>query len=282
MPNCDEHCADSIKKYCRALSLIMRNNKKKHFFIDACAGSGIVQQYDGTTILDGSPRIFAKTREKVEEAIRDKSKKPEVECKFIENNTKTYNILQRELQDYNSFCECISGDCNFILDKILSEAKGAFTFIYIDPFGLGEPTIKYETVQKVLERGFTELFIHFSWQGVSRTAGLLNNIDHHDEKIRKTARSSVNSLDSYLSPQWQEIQRNAKSKYDRRKRFVTLYENNLKQYYPGVKYVEIPIGSNNPHYYLFFTTRNKTGYKIMDGIIKNMRLKGSRSIDQYQ
>jgi len=270
-----------LEKYCYPLSLIMRNQGFKHNFIDACAGSGIVQEHTGKDTLDGSPLIFAKTKDIVQERIKNKSKQPHIQCKFIEFNKKAFNILQRELEPYDDFCDLYHGDCNDTLPKILDDVDRTFSFIYIDPFGLGEPVIKYETIQQVLGRGFTELFIHFSWQGVSRTAGLLSNIDHYDEKKKKIARSAVKTLDSYLTPQWQEIQEKAKSSYERRKRFVTLYESNLKQYYPEVKYVEIPMGSNNPYYYLFFTTRNKTGYKIMAGIIDNLRRKGSKSLYSY-
>jgi three-Cys-motif partner protein len=147
---------------------------------------------------------------------------------------------------------------------------------------LGDPVIKYETIEQVLKRGFTELFIHFSWQGVSRVAGLLKNIDHYNVHLRNTARSAVQTLNAYLTPEWQEIQKNVKSHSERRKRFVSLYESKLKQYYPGVKYVEIPIGSRNPDYYLFFTTRHSVGYRIMDEIIEKMRRKGVEPLDKFR
>jgi len=78
----------------------------------------------------------------------------------------TYKILERSTTPHQNFVECTCGDMNQELDKILDVIPGAFTFVYIDPFGLGNPVILYETVERVLKREFTEFFIHFSWEGL--------------------------------------------------------------------------------------------------------------------
>lgn len=270
-----------LREYCYPLSLIMRNQGFEHCFLDVCAGSGVVQAQDSNKLIDGSPLIMAKTREVVENKIRDKSKEPSVKCVFIEQDAKIFQILEESTKSYQDFVTCINDDCNVALPRVLDEISEAFGFAYIDPFGVGEPVIRHETVKQVLERDFTELFIHFSWEGVSRMAGELKNIDHPDPMIRKAARSNVASLDLYLTDGWQEVEKRNLQPYYRKKEYLGLYEAVLKKHYPNIEYIEIPIGSKNPIYYLFFSTRNPTGHKIMKGILDKMRRRGSRSLEEF-
>lgn len=269
-----------LREYCYPLSLIMRNNGFEHYFIDACAGSGIVQKKGSVEIVDGSPLIMAKTKEIVEEKIQDKTKEHSVKCKFIECNPKTFKILEESVSKYSDFVECIRGDCNEELDKILNDIPRAFTFIYVDPFGLGSPVIKHDTVQKILQRGFTELFMHWSWEGISRVAGELKNIDHPDEKTKELARQHCKTLDSYMGTEWREIWQTTPSQ-SRKRTILESCISKLKEHFENIQYVEIPVGNKNPDYYLIFTTRNKTGAKIMDYIIKKLMRKGSRSLQRF-
>lgn len=270
-----------MKGYCHPLSLIMRNQGFEHYFIDACAGSGVVQSRRTNELVDGSPLIMAKTRNWVENRIKDKTREPSVQCIFIENDANTFAHLERATTPYSHFIECIPGDANQQLDQVLNKISRAFAFVYIDPFGLGQPVIQYETVERVLERDFTELFIHFSWMGVSRMAGQLNNIDHPNQAMRKKALGNVKTLDLYLTKKWREIERQNLLPARRRKAYLELYESILKQYYERVEHVEIPIKSRNPVYYLFFTTRNKTGYGIMKDIIGKRRRRGAQPLDRF-
>lgn len=269
-----------LSEYCIPLSLILRNNNITHHFIDACAGSGYVQDYLTDSIIDGSPLIMAKTREAVQERIVDKTKSKQVQCHFIECYEKTYNVLCDSLSDFPEV-RCYHGDTNAILPEIMESCSRTFAFVYIDPFGLGDPPIRYQTIEKVLERPRTEMFIHYSWEGVSRMAGQLKNIDHPDKLIRQTAQSTVESLDKFMTNQWQEIEARNLRPNQRRRAYLDLYERILKEYYDGVQYIEIPIGSNNPSYYLFFTTRNDTGHKIMGQILGKAKRKGSQSLDKW-
>lgn len=270
-----------LESYCHPLSLIMRNQGFQHYFIDACAGSGVVQDWKTNKLIDGSPMVMAKTREWVENKIKNKTKEPSVRCKFIEINPETYKILKRSTTPYQDFAECIPGDMNRELDKILGVIPGAFTFVYIDPFGLGDPVIRYETVERVLKRKFTELFIHFSWEGLSRAAGQLQNIDHPDETERKKARSTVETINSYMQgTEWQDVWKRTPS-WLRRKAIVNLYISGLKAYYDFPEPIEMPVGSKKPIYYLIFTTRNETGRKIVKDIIGTMRRKGVEPLERW-
>ena len=256
----------------------MRRWGYRHCFLDACAGSGVVQKWNADGLGDGSPLIMAKTRGVVEERIRDKGKEPSVECRFIEYSPKTFEILKKTLEPYRSFARCVQGDCNEELDGILDEFSDSFVLVYIDPFGLGDPVIGHETLEKVLKRPFTELFIHFSWEGVLRTAGQLKNINHHDSETRKRAQSTVETLDLYLGAGWRGLWLD---RANRKKHIFELYISNLRRFYENITYVEIPFGSRNPLYYLVFTSRNETGAKIMEDIINTRRRKGTKSLDDF-
>ena len=270
-----------LEGYCHPLSLIMRNQGFEHYFIDACAGSGVVQSCEKDCTIDGSPLKMAKTRDWVEKRIKDKTREPSVQCKFIEVDPKTFKLLKASMTSFSHFVECIHGDCNSELSRVLDRIPNAFTFVYIDPFGLGDPVIRYETVERVLERGFTELFIQFSWEGVSRSAGLLKNIDHPDETIRKRARSTIKTMNSFMrGTEWQEIWKRTPS-WQRRKAILNLYLSGLRAHYKHIECTEIPVMSKQPEYYLIFTTRKPTGRNIMKDIIQAKRRMGSATLEKW-
>jgi len=276
-----------LEEYCHPLSLIMRNQNFDHYFIDACAGSGIVQANQKDTLLDGSPLLMAKTREWVEDKIKDKSKSKHVQSIFIEINKKTHSLLTQTVGRYPG-CDVFFGDCNIllpsILDRVESESWRPFCFIYIDPFGLGAPVIRMETLKRVLERGFTELFIHLDMNAIIRSAGWLRHLDSPDESLKKKAQSFCDTLglvlgedkiDEYCS-NWFKWRRGT-----RERRSLEYYLSGLEGYYPYIEHVGIPAGSREPVYYLVFTTRNKTGHRIMKGIMDKARRRGSEDLSKW-
>ncbi len=276
-----------LADYLPALSLIMRNQGYEHYLIDACAGSGIVRLNESSRIIDGSPLIMAKAREVVQTRIKDKTKEHQAKCIFIEFHSKTFDLLKTTIAPFSSYCRCVPGDCNQELDTELEGItsdlmpKNHFAFVYMDPFGLGAPTIQQSTLERVLTRKFTELFVHFSWEGVSRVAGSLRNLDAQNETLRKTATSQCQTLDSYLTPAWREIEVKNMRPDERRSAFVNLYRTTLQEYYPRVDQVEIPTGAKDPHYYLFFATRNEAGEEIMRNIITKARRRGAASLQGF-
>jgi len=186
-----------LEEYCHPFSLIMRSRQINHYFIDACAGSGRIQAYNKAEYLVGSPLIMAKTKDWVQEKIRDKSKSKHVNCIFIEINPKAFNLLEKCTCEFSG-CERILGDCNQMLPKVLDRLDGEkrkpFAFIYVDPFGLGDPPIMMDTLRRVLERDYTELFIQLSVDGLIRTSGWLKYLDSQDLQKRKKAKSYFNTL----------------------------------------------------------------------------------------
>ena len=277
-----------LRGYLPPLSLIMRNQGYEHYFIDACAGSGMVYDYDGRKMIEGSPIIMAQTREAVENTIKDKTKTHHVKCICIEVEDKTYEHLRKNVSPFSGFVRTIKGDCNEKLDEVLDQissdvkAKNHFAFVYIDPFGFGKPTIQRKTVERILQRQFTELLVHFTWEGVSRLSGYTKRVDDPDPRVAQTARAFVKDLDIYLGDGWKAIEEKKLSPGRRRDEYVQLYFSNLKQHYPLSTYTEIPAGSRNPNYYLFFATRNRRGYQIMDRVISKVKLKGSEPLDEFQ
>jgi len=278
---------DILRDYCHPLSLIMRNRNLDHYFIDACAGSGRVQAYHSTDYIDGSPVIMAKTRESVENTIKDKTKSKHVNCIFMEVNPKTYQLLNQAVQTYPN-CELILGDCNRLLpdalDRIESEIWTPFCFIYIDPFGLGDPPISMRTLERIVERGYTELLLHLNIDALIRTAGWLRHLDSPDERRKKQAESYRDTLRIVLGDRrieefcvnWSRWPRGMKEA-----RSLKYYLSGLEGYYPHIEHIGIPIGSDRPVYYLVFTTRNPKGHKIMDGIMQKARRRGAESLDRW-
>lgn len=277
-----------LRGYLPQLSLIMRNQGYQHYFIDACAGSGSVMDLEKGVIIDGSPLIMANTRKIVQEKIRDKTTQQQVKCVYIEYDEKTFAHLKKATNPYSDFTECIREDCNAaldsLLDRISSEKKSEnhFAFVYIDPFGLGKPTIQEKTLLRVLERPFTELLVHFSWEGVSRLTGYTKNVDDPSQRVSSTARAYVDSLNSYLGDGWQDIERQNLSPVRRRNAYIELYVSRLREHYPLTTHTEIPMGNQNPNYYLIFATRNGRGFKIMRNVIMSTRLKGAQPLEAYQ
>ena len=276
------HKYEVLGKYCHPLSLIMRNHGIPHYFVDACAGSGIVQGWDDKP-ADGSPLIMAKTREHVDGKIKDKGRDEESKCVFIEYDHKTFAALVKNTEPYQSYCTRIRGDANEVLPvQLATVVKDAFALIYIDPFGMGDPVIKFETVKQVLERKRTELFIHFSLEAVERSAGMLQHVDSDDSTLRAKARGSVNTLDLYMNGQeWRDVWTRSRSPSERRRELMDLYLTSLQRYYPHVQHMAIPIGEDNPETYLVFTTRNETGSKIMSNIMDKARRDGAESIARW-
>lgn len=276
-----------LEEYCHQLGLIMRNRNLDHYFIDACAGSGVVQDISTPRYLDGSPLVMAKTKDWVENRIRDKTKPKHVNCVFIEVNPKTFELLERNTSQFSN-CRRLRGDCNKVLPKLLDEIESnhwtPFSFIYIDPFGLGDPPIQMETLKRILERNYTELFLQLTIDGLIRVAGHLRYLDSSDPDKRKKAKTYCKTLSLVIGndrieefckkwPSWREGEREKKA--------LEYYISGLCGYYQHIECVEIPVGSKRPVYYLIYTTRKDVGKKIMKNIIDALRRQGALPLEEY-
>jgi len=266
----------------------MRNNDIDHYFIDTCAGSGKVQAYGRDEYIDGSPLIMLKTRDWVQEKIKDKNKPKHAKCILIEVNEKTYKLLEKWTEGFLSREKVVRGDCNKelpnVLDEIESESRKPFALIYIDPFGLGDPPIEMEMLKRVLERDYTELFLQLDVDGIARVVGVLEGQDNIDSNESAKSKSYEKTLRIFfgdegferLHSEWPKLR-----KGEREQKILEYYISGIKGYFPRIKHIEIPIGSRRPSYYLIFTTRNKTGEKIMGDIIEKTRKRKFGSLDEY-
>lgn len=254
-----------LGQYLYPLSQIIGKEGRTHYFIDGCAGSGYVL-IEGRR-YEGSPVIMAKTRAK--------AKRPSLRCVFIENNKMTFERLKEATEPFSEFCECVFGDFNEEIDRVLDNVSGYFAFILIDPFGFGDPIIKREVVERIMERPNTEILMNYSWEGVSRCAGQLAR-----ESYDPTSRSTCTTLDLFHTTKWREVEKKQLSAEDRRRAYLDLYIEGWKRYYEHVEYIEIPPMSKNPEYYLIFTTRHPLGRKIVSEIIGTARRRGSRPLTE--
>jgi len=171
-----------------------------------------------------------------------------------------------------------------ILDRLDSERRKSFAFIYVDPFGLGDPPVIMETLRRVLERDYTELFIQLTVDGLIRVSGWLPHRYSQDEAKRKKAESFCNTLrliigddriDEFCKEweRWREGEKETKA--------LQYYISGLTKYFLHVEYVGIPLDSARPVYYLVYTTRNDTGRRIMQGIITKAKRRGSETLERF-
>lgn len=141
-----------------------------------------------------------------------------------------------------------------------------------------------ETLKSILERDYTELFLHLNMDAYIRSAGNLINLDSHDELKGKLAQSHYETLSLVLGndqiddfcQKWSRWPRGMKER-----RCLDYYLQGLGRYFSHIQHIEIPIGSTSPVYYLAFTTRNKTGNRIMEGIMQTARRKGAESLKKW-
>jgi len=250
-----------LNDYLPALSTIVGKRGWPHWFIDACAGSGKVQI--DNDLVDGSPLIMAKVREKVQ--------RPSLRCIFIERHEKTYDSLIEAIRPYSEFSECIHGDCNEKLFEKLGEIPDRhFAFIFLDPFGLGDPIIKRETVTKLMERPSTEILMTLSWKGISQVGGYAFKRYDFDER----ARAMAETLDTFFGGRegWWGIESSYyPHPYQKRRVYLELYKQELQRHYDYVEDIEVPPGSSNPVYYLIFTTRHPKGQEIIQYTLAKWR-----------
>lgn len=165
--NCGRQCATTLEDpVCPGCGIRLATwaTRKKHeylrevcseneyeVFIDACAGSGMLQYPDGS-IKKGSPLIL-------EEFVKDKGK---LIC--VEINKKTYGILS----NYVSNAIIINDDCNkVILNYVDAETP---TLVFIDPNGYGVPPIDRYLVLDLSAAPNTDLLIQYSWR-IAREMG---------------------------------------------------------------------------------------------------------------
>ena len=149
------------------------NTNNYDILIDACAGSGKVQLYDGE-IVPGSPLIF-------EEIARKKT--PPAGRVFIEAEPKTFKLLKMFCE--GSDAQFICGDCNENIPKF-TDGK-VRTLVFIDPFGWGVPAINRDMIVNTSQVPNTDVLINFTYRIAREMGYVRKNLNSHIERNRKTA-----------------------------------------------------------------------------------------------
>lgn len=106
----------------------------------------------------------------------------------------------------------------------------------------------------------------------------------HLERISydPVSQSVVETLDLFHG-EWRNLERRKfSSAKEKSKAFVELYIKEWREHYPYINYIEIPLRSKNPIYYLIFTTRNKIGNKIQTEIIEKERRMGMVPLTEWE
>lgn len=152
-------------------------------FIDACAGSGKVQLYDGK-IIDGSLLLM-------EEIAKQKNHPSHVIA--IECEKKTFELLEKFTSGSNT--QLIFGDCN---DHLLKLANGTLrTLVFIDPFGWGVPAIDRKKLIKLSQTPNTDLLFNFAYR-ISRNMGYVKkNLDSKKQSNKLTSHTWKKHLDTF-------------------------------------------------------------------------------------
>ena len=240
---------------CRCgLTLTSRETVQKHqtlekicssnpygLLIDACAGSGIIEDPYEEGLRDGSPLIMARVAKK---------KSPPARCIFIESSRQTYWLLWRNTVQHRDISKPILGDCNELLQRLVEESD-APVFIYIDPFGYGNPPIDREVVVKISQNPRVDLLISFMWR-ITRQMGYVREyIDSDNYTLRRRAESYRRSLAVYWGSleclRWPSM-----STWQ----YAERYAHPLRKY-NTVEIIGIPPQSRSPSYLLILATKFK-------------------------
>lgn len=251
-----------IEKYFyKCASRLHRSNKwKRIVFIDACAGSGKVNNHTSKSLVDGSPIAVAKACEKFKK--NHKSATINLRCIFIEKNIKTYQTLKENTKKY-PFCKAIHGDSNNVLNNLLLNLKRSFVVVFIDPYGVTD--IDLESIpEKIKENEYSELLIHFSWQAFSRNSGL--NPEEYPENYKAVCKIIPNFVQMVSGKEWESLTPRERAIW-----CLDEYTKKLKKIYPYMDYIKIPLHNRQAYYYLIFSSKHPLGEQVMQEVVEEVK-----------
>lgn len=229
---------ETLEKH-RVLEIICSSNPY-NILIDACAGSGLIEDPRGGCLMEGSPlRLIRAARKKV----------PSGRCIFIESSRRTYRHLCNAVEQHRDISKPILGDCNEMLPRLINENTSSSIFAYIDPFGYGNPPIDKQIVEKISENPRVDLLISFMWR-ITRQMGFVREyINSDNPTLKSRADSFQHSLNVYWgSSEWFRWSSMTSWEYAER------YASPLRKH-SQVEIVGIPPQSRNPSYVLIFATK---------------------------
>lgn len=260
-----------LKDYLWAWIKILGKRRPLLYYIDGFAGPGQYKEKQTEEIKSGSPVIAIKTY------IDHKEKGEQYELRFINVEKKRSNW--QELEDSTIefkdrvYVKNILGEFLDNIDDILKEIRDQFAFFFIDPFGISG--IEFAELERIFKRRGTEILINFSYDGLQRCIGQLENLNHYDERRRRKAVKTVERVCRMLNTTKEELEQIVTlSEVPRRKESSLLkkYVENLRHYktlvYP--KPINYP-GRKRTFYYLIFMTENIIALKIIKDVMKKAK-----------
>jgi len=138
-----------IKKYLEAYSNILRSTFPEYYFIDAFASSGFCKKRKTRELIYGSPLIALNIQP------------PFTKYFFIELNKNKADCLESERKNNysNLDAKIKNGDCNIIIDSILSYINDSIPFIALLDPQAGD--LYWETIHKISQKKKVEVLINF-------------------------------------------------------------------------------------------------------------------------
>ena len=260
-----------LEKYLWAWIKILGKRRSLLYYVDGFAGPGKYEDKKTGEIRPGSPVIAIKTY------IEHKRTGEQYQLRFInvEKNRRNWQELEEATDEFKDhvYVKNVIGEFLDNIEDILKEIGNEFAFFFIDPFGISG--IEFSELERIFRRQDTEILINFSYDGLQRCIGQLENVEHYDETRRRKAVKTVERACSMLNMTKEELgQILSLSGMPKQKESSLLgkYRKNLRNY----KTLVYPLPINYPgrkrtFYYLIFMTENITALKIMKDVMKKAK-----------
>jgi three-Cys-motif partner protein len=258
-----------LEDYLWAWIKILGKKRALLYYIDGFAGPG--QYKEKGEIKPGSPVIAIDTY------IDHREKGEQYELRFInvEKKRNSWQELEESTSKYKHrvYVKNILGEFLDNIDDILKEIGNDFGFFFIDPFGISG--IEFAELERIFKREETEILLNFSYDGLQRCIGQLENVDHYDEKRRRKAVKTIERVCRMLNADEKELRQIITSSGIPKEKEISLlrkYVENLRNYKTFV--YPLPInypGRKRTFYYLIFMTQNIIALKIMKDVMKKAK-----------
>lgn len=233
-----------LRGYLDILSGGMRSKWSGLCYLDLFGGPGRCIIGEENSEIDGSPLIAATFA--FNKLI------------FVDKERESTEILEKRLKGFKGNSEILCGDCNEIIEKIISKIPFRHLCLaFIDPFGLCLP---FQTLTKLTKERSVDLIINFP-MGMSIKRNL-----------KKFLLKKESLLDGFMGDSgWREEVLSKRSYPEKYRAIYDYYRDKLKSI--GYSYSsESPIIVKNKHrtpmYYLLFASKHPRGLEFWKKIGK--------------
>ena len=157
-----------LSKYLKFYVQALKNQTFEKIYIDAFAGTGVLERKDTGELIPGSTKISLDIEEKFDRYI------------FIENNKESYeelkNMISKDYKEMSSKIDIIQNDANEALVNILNKYKWNKTraVLFLDPYAM---SVKWDTLKIISETKAIDLWYLFPFSATTRLLERNKNID---------------------------------------------------------------------------------------------------------